>query len=90
MQYLIIEDNVISNIIVADEEFAQSINAKPYYKGANIGDTYDPPTLDKMQDQLDNANNTIADLTETIANLMYQQSLTQLNSNTTTESGGTT
>ena len=43
MNYLIIEDNVISNIIVADEEFAASIKAKPYYAGAVIGAAYDPP-----------------------------------------------
>lgn len=85
-KYLIInKENVITNIIVADLEFAQSINAKEFYKGAVIGGTYNPPTLQGLKDDLNNANQTIAELTETIANIMYQQSLKDLNNST----GGT-
>ena len=44
MNYCIVNDeNVIQNIIVADEEFALSIGAKESYEGAVIGDTYSPP-----------------------------------------------
>lgn len=44
MNYCIVNDeNVIENIIVADEEFALSIGAKEGYDGAAIGDTYSPP-----------------------------------------------
>lgn len=44
MNYCIVNDeNVIQNIIVADEEFALSIGAKESYEGAAIGDTYSPP-----------------------------------------------
>ena len=44
MNYCIVNDeNVIENIIVADEEFAESIGAKPSYNGAVIGETYNPP-----------------------------------------------
>ena len=44
MNYCIVNDeNVIQNIIVADEEFAESIGAKPSYDGAAIGDAYSPP-----------------------------------------------
>ena len=44
MNYCIVNDeNVIENIIVADEEFALSIGAKPSYDGANIGEAYNPP-----------------------------------------------
>lgn len=44
MNYCIVNDeNVIENIIVADEEFALSIGAKESYDGAAIGDTYSPP-----------------------------------------------
>ncbi len=44
MNYCIVNDeNVIENIIVADEEFASSIGAKEWYDGAAIGDTYSPP-----------------------------------------------
>lgn len=44
MNYCIVNDeNIIQNIIVADEEFALSIGAKESYEGAAIGDTYSPP-----------------------------------------------
>ena len=44
MNYCIVNDeNVIENIIVADEEFAESIGAKPSYDGAAIGESYSPP-----------------------------------------------
>ncbi len=44
MNYCIVNDeNVIQNIIVADEEFASAIGAKESYDGAAIGDTYSPP-----------------------------------------------
>lgn len=44
MNYCIVNDeNIIENIIVADEEFASSIGAKEWYDGAVIGDMYSPP-----------------------------------------------
>ena len=44
MNYCIVNDeNIIQNIIVADETFAESIRAKPSYDGATIGATYNPP-----------------------------------------------
>lgn len=44
MNYCIVNDeNIIENIIVADEEFAESIGAKPSYDGATIGASYSPP-----------------------------------------------
>ncbi len=47
MNYCIINDeNVIENIIVADETFAKSIGAKPSYDGATIGAAYNPPAPD--------------------------------------------
>lgn len=47
MNYCIVNDeNVIENIIVADEEFAESIRAKPSYDGATIGAAYNPPAPD--------------------------------------------
>lgn len=47
MNYCIVNDeNIIQNIIVADEEFALSIGAKESYEGAAIGDTYSPPAPD--------------------------------------------
>lgn len=44
MNYCIVNDeNIIQNIIVADETFAESIGAKPSYDGATIGAAYNPP-----------------------------------------------
>ena len=37
------EENIIENIIVADESFASEIGALPYYDGADIGTVYAPP-----------------------------------------------
>ena len=47
MNYCIVNDeNIIENIIVADEEFAELIGAKPSYDEATIGETYNPPAPD--------------------------------------------
>ena len=46
MDYLLITDNIITNIIVcADDATAASFGAVPSYDGARIGDPYDPPRL---------------------------------------------
>lgn len=61
MNYCIVNDeNIIENIIVADEEFALSIGAKEGYDGAAIGDTYSPPapppTIDEQVTTLEADN----------------------------------
>lgn len=58
MNYCIVNDeNIIQNIIVADETFAESIGAKPSYDGAAIGDTYSPPpTIDERVTTLESEN----------------------------------
>ena len=44
MDYLIITDNIITNIIVcASDEIAAQFGAVPSYDGARIGDPYAPP-----------------------------------------------
>lgn len=44
MDYLIITDNIITNIIVcASDEVAAQFGAVPSYDGARIGDPYAPP-----------------------------------------------
>lgn len=44
MDYLIVADNTITNIIVcASAEIAAQFGAVPSYDGARIGDPYDPP-----------------------------------------------
>ena len=61
MNYCIVNDeNVIENIIVADEEFASAIGSKEWYDGAAIGDTYSPPapppTVDERVTTLESDN----------------------------------
>lgn len=44
MNYLIVNDGIISNIIVcADDQTAEIFGAVPFYDGASIGAAYDPP-----------------------------------------------
>ena len=43
MNYLIVQNGIISNIIIADETFSDDIGALPYYDGAEIGKEYKPP-----------------------------------------------
>ena len=43
MEYCIIEDGVIVNMIVAEADFAGEIGALPAYEGAAIGGAYTPP-----------------------------------------------
>ena len=44
MDYLILTDNTITNIIVCDDDAtATSLGAVPSYDGARIGDAYNPP-----------------------------------------------
>jgi hypothetical protein len=61
MNYCIVNDeNIIENIIVADEEFASAIGAKESYDGAAIGGTYSPPppppTIDERVTTLESEN----------------------------------
>lgn len=44
MNYCIVTDNIIDNIIVCDSgEIALEFGAVPSYEGAQIGETYAPP-----------------------------------------------
>lgn len=43
MEYCIVEDGVIVNMIVAEADFAEEIGALPAYEGAAIGGAYTPP-----------------------------------------------
>ena len=43
MEYCIVEDGVIVNMIVAEADFAEEIGALPSYEGAAIGGAYTPP-----------------------------------------------
>ena len=47
MNYCIVNDeNIIENIIVSDNTFAEAIGALPAYEGAAIGEVYNPPAPD--------------------------------------------
>lgn len=53
MRYLIVENGLIINIILADEEFSKKIGAFPDYEGAEIGDKYNPPIPISKEDRLE-------------------------------------
>ena len=54
MDYLIITDNIITNIIVcASDEIAAQFGAVPSYDGARIGDLYEPPPAPEPEPTLD-------------------------------------
>lgn len=60
MEYCIVEDGVIVNMIVAEADFAAEIGALPGYDGAAIGGKYSPPpsppTTDERLEKLENEN----------------------------------
>lgn len=53
MNYLIVEDGIITNIIVAEKDYAEKMGFLPYYEGATMGEKYDPLTLEKLQKNLE-------------------------------------
>ena len=63
MEYCIVEDGVIVNMIVAEADFAAEIEALPSYEGAAMGGAYtppppepEPPTTDERVAKLENEN----------------------------------
>lgn len=63
MEYCIVEDGVIVNMIVAEADFAAEIGALPGYDGAAIGGAYtppppepEPPTTDERVEKLEAEN----------------------------------
>ena len=47
MNYCIVENGIIINIIVCEnDEIASKFGAVPSYEGANIGDKYNPPVIE--------------------------------------------
>lgn len=60
MEYLIITDNIITNIIVCDsDEIAAQFGAVPSYDGAKIGDPYDPPPEPEPEPTLEDRVSTL-------------------------------
>lgn len=64
MQYCVVKDNNIENIIVcADDATAASFGAVPSYDGARIGDPYDPPPApDPEPTEIEQLRAQVADL----------------------------
>lgn len=63
MEYCIVADGVIVNMIVAEADFAEEIGALPSYEGAAIGGAYtppppepEPPTTDERLEKLESEN----------------------------------
>ena len=63
MEYCIVEDGVIVNMIMAEADFADEIGALPGYDGAAIGGAYtppppepEPPTTDERLEKLEAEN----------------------------------
>ena len=60
MNYCILNDNIITNIIVCDsDETAAQFSAVPSYDGARIGDPYDPPPEPEPEPTLDDRVSTL-------------------------------
>ena len=55
MNYLIVENGIIVNIITADEIFASKMGALPWYEGADIGTIYisQPTETEKLRADID-------------------------------------
>ena len=64
MTYLIVTDNIITNIIVCDDDAtAAQFSAVPWYEGARIGDPYDPPPApDPEPTEIEQLRAQVADL----------------------------
>ena len=78
MNYCIVNDkNIVTNIIVSDSSFAETIGALPSYDGAAIGEAYSPPpppptteervaALEAASDRLDAQATYTAMMTDTL------------------------
>lgn len=57
MEYCIVKDGVIVNMIVTEADFAGEIGSLPAYEGARIGDPYiapppQPTAMDRLEAQV--------------------------------------
>mgnify|MGYP001625682683 FL=1 len=61
MEWLIVQDGVIANIIVAPADVAERMGALPVYDGAAVGAAYRPPDteLDQLRAQVADLQNQI-------------------------------
>ena len=55
MDYLVVKDGIIENIIVCEnDEIAKEFNAVPSYEGAEIGKKYDPNHIIELVERVEN------------------------------------
>lgn len=55
MDYLVVKDGIIENIIVCEnDEIAKEFNAVPSYEGAEIGKKYDPSHTIELVERVEN------------------------------------
>lgn len=47
MKYAMVEDGIVTNIIVAEADVALDLGAMDFYDGCSMGEPYDPPTVEK-------------------------------------------
>lgn len=66
MNYCIVEDGVIVNMIVAEADFAAEIGAVESYEGARIGGQYAPPIPVTQLDRIEAQTTYTAMMTNTL------------------------
>ena len=60
MNYCIVEDGIIVNIIVCEDDVtAELFGAVASYEGARIGDTYDPTGIKSLETRMNNIEDAI-------------------------------
>lgn len=69
MKYLVIDDKkIVINIISANDSFAKSSGAVPYYDGAAIGQPYDPPEVPSLEERVAMLENELSRIKNTYVN----------------------
>lgn len=68
MNWAIVENGIVTNIIVANKKMAEKLGARPVYEGINIGAEYSPPPEPDLQ----------ADMAELLIDLAYRTTLLEL------------
>ena len=67
MNYLIVENGIIANIIVCEnDEIAAKFGAVAGYEGAMIGDKYSPPVIPTQLDRVEAQITYTAMMTDTL------------------------
>lgn len=69
MTYCIVENGIVSNIIVCDAAFAAEIGAMPYYSDAAIGEEYTPYQSKKQLKRIDDLESENKALKEQLAGM---------------------